>query len=38
MLGYDGFKKIPEFVWYTIGRIRDHVFEFIVQEPFNRIE
>ncbi|MCC8418982.1 MAG: hypothetical protein LN590_05450 [Rickettsia endosymbiont of Glossina mortisans submortisans] len=35
LLQYDGFKKIPEFAWDTIRRIRDNVFEFIMKEPFN---
>lgn len=35
LLGYNGFKKIPEFAWETIRKIRANVFDFITKERLN---
>ena len=35
LLNYDGFGTIPDFAWDTIKRIRDSVFDFMIQEECN---
>ena len=35
LLNYDGFKKIPDFAWTTIGHIRTEIFKFLVKMKQN---
>lgn len=33
LLSYDGFAKIPDFAWDSIGRIRTEILEFLTKVP-----
>ncbi len=35
LLQYDGYAKIPEFAWQAIAKIRNSVFEFLIQSKEN---
>jgi len=35
LLNYDGFEPIPDYAWDTIAKIRNNIFDFIIQEPNN---
>ncbi|MGI4851225.1 MAG: hypothetical protein ACRYGR_04725 [Janthinobacterium lividum] len=35
LLGYDGFMHVPDYAWETIEKIRNSVFNFLIQERHN---